>query len=87
MRITVTWLQEVEFLAGFDFIALPAAVDALLLATLPYLAERRSATAFASVLAAESYQCSQYLVALLVILEYREICRHRLGYLGEVRLS
>jgi DNA-binding transcriptional regulator YbjK len=69
MGIAVTGLEEVQILAGLELIAFPAACDALLLTTLPHLAERRAAATPARFLAAELHQRPQNIVALIIMLE------------------
>jgi len=69
MGVAVARLEKVQILAGLEPLAFPAACDALLLTTLPHLAERRAAATLARFLAAELHQSTQNLVALIVMLE------------------
>ena len=69
MGIAVARLEEVQILAGLELAAFPAACDALLLTTLPHLAERRATATAARFLAAELHQSTQNLVALIIMLE------------------
>ena len=70
MRIPMIWFQEVQFVTGFKVVALPAAFNTFLLATLPHLTEGRAAASFTGFLAAEFYQGSQYFIALRVVFKY-----------------
>ena len=66
-------LQEVQLVAGLKLLAFPATRDILLLAAKPDLAERRSAPVTASRLAAQSDQCPQHFIALLIVVELLEV--------------
>jgi hypothetical protein len=63
------WLQEIQLVARLEVVAFPATLDALLLATIPYLAERGATSAFAALAASEFHHCPQHIVTLLVVLK------------------
>ena len=70
--VAVIGLHEVQFLAGLELGAFPAAVDAFPAAALPHLTEGGPAVIAAGSVTAELYQLPEHSVALGVVLERGE---------------